>query len=143
MSFLTKYLGGWQLYAIIATAALSAGFYGGMRWEKGANLADAERSLEELSVQAQEALVTLGLLWEAEASRAQLQVEKWNLQNQADQLLALERIAVENQLWREFNEINAEIEMVTEFGICQFSPNSIRLLRESSEKARAASMPKD
>lgn len=143
MGFLLKYLGGWQMYALIAATTLSLGFYSGMRWEKGANLADAEKQLKSLSIQAQEAIAELGVAWESEANRAKIQVEEWNLRSQVDEALLIELINGQDEIRRQFNDINTEITVVTDFGTCQLSPDAVRLLRAASESTRPAPVSGD
>lgn len=140
MNFL-RLIGGWKLYALIGAVSLSMGFYGGMRWEKGANLAEAEAALQALSEQAQTALGELGSAWEAEAGRVQVKVEEWNLQQQVDEALLIKLLKGQDEIRREFNDLNTEITVLTDFGACKLSPDAIRLLRAASEKAGSPSVP--
>jgi len=142
LSFL-KGIVGWKLYGLIAVGALSAGFYAGTRWEKGAQLNDAQRALQELSEQAQAALVSLGKSWEDEVDKTKIKVEEWNLQSQVDEVIFLEIRDGQNDIRSRFDELDNEITVVTEFGTCELSDSAVRLLREASERTRAAELPTD
>jgi predicted nuclease with TOPRIM domain len=140
---LIKALTGWRLYLILGTAALSAGFYGGIRWEKGAQYTAAQRALEELSIKAQEALVTLGDAWEEEAAQAQFEINEWKLQNERDQELLFRLLAGQSDIRTRFNELDNEITVDTNFGTCQLSPDAVRLLREASARTSTTELPVD
>lgn len=138
-----KGLAGWKMYLIIGVAATTIGFAGGIRWEQGAQLADAKKALEELSVQAQQALVSLGSAWDEEAAKAQLEVSEWNAQNENDRALIRQLIVGQAEIRNQFEELDNEITIVTDFGTCELSPNAVRLLRAASERTRAAELPND
>lgn len=133
-------LANWKMM-LIATAAsgvVSFSFLLGVRWAEHEQLEEARATIVAIETQAVRSLDTLNSLWEVEASRAKIEVEKWERQNSIDETLIQELLIGQSEIRSKFDEINQQITITTSLGECTFTPDAVRMLRDASEATDAA-----
>ena len=117
---------------LASVVSVGLGFSAGIKWEKADRYEEASAILTGLTQQYADDMSTLNGLWESEAARARIQVEAWNVQNQVDADLVQRLLQGQSIIRSKFDEINDDIRVLTDLGICTFSPDAVSLLREAS-----------
>ena len=128
-----------MLLVSAGTAAIvgSTAFIVGVRWEKADRYEEALVTIQKIEEQATTSLNTLNTRWNAAAEDARIAVQDWNLQNTVDQDLFDRLLAGQLEIKDKFDEIQNDIFITTDFGVCQLSDDAVRLLRESAATANS------
>lgn len=134
LGFLTG-LGTWKIVLIAAVPVVAMSFYAGQRWEKADRYKDAKAYIVALDNAHKQSIKNIGSAWRGEADKARIEVEAWSLQNQVDESLIRKLLAGQVTIRRDFNDLEDIIQITTDIGTCQFSPDAVRLLNASSAAA--------
>lgn len=134
-------MGTLKILALTSVASIAIGTYAGIRWQKGVQYDFLEAKLTLVEEQAAQSLINLNKLWLVQAEQAKIDIREWQVQNSLDEDLIQQLIAGQTVIRGKFDEINQEITITTDFGMCTFSPDAIRMLRESSAAANGTTEP--
>ncbi len=136
--------GSLQILALASIASVALGFTAGLKWEKADRYEDAKSQIIAIQDQAILSRDLLNERWEAEAAQVKVIMDDWGTQNRMDNEMIKRLLAGQTIIKGKFDDINTEITITTDFGQCTFSPDAIRLLRESSAAANQTdSLPND
>jgi hypothetical protein len=123
----------------LATAAITGttAFIAGVRWEKADRYDDALAQLQLIEDQATQSLVHLNAAWVAAANKAKIDIREWNLQNTSDKELFTRLLAGQADIRSQFDDLEKDIFITTDFGTCKLSDDAVRLLRSAANAANA------
>jgi len=119
----------------------SFGMYAGVRWEKGRQYDLMVDRSAEITARYEEGIETLGERWQLAADNAKIDVQNWQIQDDADTTLFDKVLAGQAELGAKFNELNKDITITSDMGVCKLSPDAVRLLREASKTANSTRLP--
>ena len=122
---------------ITAVIVGSTAFIAGVRWEKADRYDEAVARIKVIEAQATQSLDNLNKEWKSAANKAKLDVKEWNLQNTIDETLFTRLLAGQADIRSQFDDLENDIFITTDFGTCQLSPAAIQLLRSSADAANA------
>lgn len=150
MSWLTKIgskllgMSSWKLMLLVAGVTSvtvgSTAFIAGLKWERADRYKEAKSYITEIELQAIASMNTINSRWEAEAVRARIEVENWNIQATIDQALFNKLLSGQAEIRNKFDGIQKEIIVTNDFGTCKLSNDAIRLLRQATS-TKVTGMP--